>query len=158
MQTYTVHEQPLPQADRADRAEDLRFVKDGFSWLTLIFPPLGFIRAQLWLELGAYLVAMTGLMMIFNAIGLGPAWSGLVMMAINAFLAFEMSSLQRAAYERRGWTMAGTVSGASLDECERRFFENWLPDQPMIRAIDDATRHAATLPPAQSYWRFSRKA
>lgn len=41
MVTYTVHEPPHPSADRVDRADELRFIKDGFSWLTALVPPLG---------------------------------------------------------------------------------------------------------------------
>ena len=28
--------------------------------------------------------------------------------------------------------MLGAVSGRNLDECERRFFDGWLPSQPVI--------------------------
>lgn len=159
MQTYTVHELPEPKADRIDRAEDLVFVKDGFSWPTFIFAPLGFIQAKLWVELIVYLVAMSLLGVALDGAGMSPAWISLIITAIGAFLAFEISSLHRASLDRRGWTIAGTVSGKSWAECERRFFEGWLPDQPMIRPPASAHAdegRAATLPSAQSLWRFSR--
>jgi hypothetical protein len=28
--------------------------------------------------------------------------------------------------------MVGVVNGKSIAECERRFFEGWLPEQPVI--------------------------
>ena len=57
MVTYTVHEPPAPEADRVDRGSELEFVKDGFSWLTAICPPLGFLANGLWLFAIAYIVA-----------------------------------------------------------------------------------------------------
>ena len=30
--------------------------------------------------------------------------------------------------------MLGSVSGRTVDECERRFFDGWLPSQPILSA------------------------
>jgi hypothetical protein len=49
-------------------------------------------------------------------------------------LAFEGDSLRRWALARRGWRMLGASNGRNRAECERRFFEAWLPTQPVIQA------------------------
>ncbi|MGA8628482.1 MAG: DUF2628 domain-containing protein, partial [Pseudolabrys sp.] len=66
--TYTVHEPPAPEADRVDRGSELEFVKDGFSWLTAICPPLGFLANGLWLFAIAYIVAASLLAYVLNAL------------------------------------------------------------------------------------------
>ncbi|MBR2535002.1 MAG: DUF2628 domain-containing protein [Hyphomicrobium sp.] len=132
MQTYTVHEPPNAGADRIDRASELRFVKDGFAWTTAIFPPLGFAMSQLWIPLVAYLVLVGAAASALSKLGVSEGAISIFVMALQIFLGFEHSTLQRYMLERDGWTMLGTVSGKSLAECERRFFEQWLPSQPMI--------------------------
>ncbi len=130
--TYTVHEPPEPNADRVDRGADLRFVKDGFSWITALFPPFGLAVSQLWLPLVAYIVFVGVGAVALSALGVSENWISLTMFALHIFMGFEHSTLQRWTLDNAGWNMLGTVTGKSLDECERRFFEGWLPGQPMI--------------------------
>lgn len=132
MVTYTVHEAPNPAADRVDRADELRFIKDGFSWMTAFFPPLGLAAKALWLALLAYMVAVTLLGLLLNAAGTDPQWIVLMMMALSLYLGFEVSTLERFMLDRAGWRTLGSVTGRNIADCERRFFETWLPDQPVI--------------------------
>ena len=134
MKTYTVHEPPSAPADRLDRAETVVFVKDGFSWSAALFTPFWALANGLWLILVVYLVVVTLVSFSFNAAGA----NGNVLMAINIALhlliGLEASSLHRWHLARKGWHYLGSVSGRSIQDCERRFFEAWLPDQPMIRS------------------------
>jgi hypothetical protein len=130
--TYTVHEPPVSDADRVDRGVELEFVKDGFSWLTAIFPPLGFIANGVWLMAVAYLAGAGLLGYVLNQMKVDPSWIGLIFFAINIYLGFEISTLKRWMLDQKGWQMLGVVNGRSIAECERRFFESWLPNQPVI--------------------------
>ena len=132
MQTYTVHEPPNAGADRVDRASELRFVKDGFSWVTAAFPPFGLAPSQLWLPLVAYLVFFCVAVTALAALGISESRIAVGVIALHIFMGFEHSTIQRWVLDRDGWTALGTVNGKTLAECERRFFEAWLPDQPMI--------------------------
>ena len=132
MVTYTVHEPAEATADRVDRGAELRFVKDGFSWITALFPPFGLAASQLWLPLVAYIVFVGVGAVALSALGVSENWISLAMLALHIFMGFEHSTLQRWTLDNAGWNMLGTVTGKSLDECERRFFESWLPGQPMI--------------------------
>lgn len=134
MMTFTVHEPPAPDSDRVDRADKLEFVKDGFSWLTAISPPLGFIAKSLWIAAFAYIVLVSAVAWLLAKLGVGQSWIGLVMLALNVYLGFEISTLKRWSLDRAGWKTVGVVMGRSLPECERRFFEGWLPEQPVIAA------------------------
>lgn len=146
MATYTVHEPPHPSADRVDRADELRFIKDGFSWLCALAPPLGLAAKGLWIALAAFIAVVCAASALLSAIGLDPSWIALLVSGLGIYLGFETSTLERAMLDRAGWRMVGTVSGRNIDECERRFFESWLPDQPMITVSRSAASTTSTLP------------
>jgi hypothetical protein len=130
--TYTVHEPPDPGSDRVDRGVELEFIKDGFSWLTAICPPLGFAANGLWLFALAYLIGAGALGWALTALKIDPQLIGWTFLLINIYLGFEVSTLKRWMLEQTGWQSLGVVTGKTIAECERRFFETWLPDQPII--------------------------
>lgn len=146
MVTYTVHEPPHPSADRVDRADELRFIKDGFSWLTALVPPLGLAAKGLWIPLILVCVAIGLVSALLSAIGADASWTGLILTAVGLYLGFEVSTIERAMLDRAGWRMLGTVSGRNIAECERRFFESWLPDQPVITVKRRGSTPGSTLP------------
>jgi hypothetical protein len=125
-----VHEPPDPPADRFDRADALVFVRDGFSWGVALIAPIWLIMRGEWLLLAIYVVAAIALAVVLAAAGASPEWASLASFALNIFLAFEAGEIQRWLLGRRGWHEIATVSGRNRDECERRFFETWLKDEP----------------------------
>jgi uncharacterized protein DUF2628 len=147
MLTFTVHEPPNPPADRVDRAESLVFIKDGFSWLAALFAPIWLIAYRLWWPLLGFIVLGGGFELIKRLAGADQRWVGLGMLAVNLLIGFEADTLRRWALERRGWRTLGSVTGRTAAECERRFFEAWLPTQPIIAP------RAEPKPPA-SRWRM----
>ena len=132
MRTYTIHEQPDPPADRVDRAERLVFVKDGFSWAAALFAPLWFLLHRLWWPLVAYIAISAVIEIAQQSASLDARWLGLAGVALNLLIGFEADTLRRWGLERRGWRMIGTVTGVSEADCERRFFDSWLPGQPIL--------------------------
>ncbi|AGK59691.1 hypothetical protein HYPDE_40113 [Hyphomicrobium denitrificans 1NES1] len=161
MVTYTVHEPPDPGSDRADRGVELEFVKDGFSWLTAICPPIGFLANGLWLFTLAYFVGAAALGWVLSTLKLGPQMTGVVFLIINIYLGFEISTLKRWMLEQTGWQALGVVTGKSIAECERRFFESWLPTQPII-AGEAAGQSGSSVPPVpvrrgSRFWPFGTR-
>jgi hypothetical protein len=134
MRTYTIHERPAPAADRVDRAEGLVFIKDGFSWAAALFAPLWLIVHRLWWPLLGYLVIGGAFELIQRFVTFDQRWLGLAGFALNVLIGFEADSLRRWGLERRGWRTVGTVTGRTAAECERRFFDTWLPAQPILAA------------------------
>lgn len=132
MLTYTVHEPPNPPSDRIDRAEGLVFVKDGFSWMAALFTPIWLLVYRLWWPLLGYVV-LTGVVLQLAA-RLDSDWAGLASLALHVLIGLEADSLRRWQLDRRGWRTVGSVTGRTSEECERRFFEMWLPTQPVIVA------------------------
>lgn len=129
MQVYTIHEPPEPPADRIDRAGSLRFIGDRFVPQAVAFGPFWLLGHRLWLAFAGYVTAALLVATVVLLAGLSWRWLSLMVGAFNLFLAFEGPSLQRWALERQGWRTLGTVSGRTLDECERRFLESYLADQ-----------------------------
>jgi hypothetical protein len=83
---------------------------------------------RVWWGLLAYLVLSGLLMAGLMTIGAGEqaiAWGGLV---LNLIFAYEARDLYRGSLERRGYGLIGVVSGRNLEECERRFLQEWLPE------------------------------
>ena len=130
--TFTIHEPPEPAGDRLDRAESLLFVKDGFTWSAALFAPIWLIVHRLWWPLLGY-AAILGL---FEAVRfldiINAGWITLANVALHLLIGFEADALRRWSLERNGWRMLASVSGKNAAECERRFFDQWLPDQPVI--------------------------
>lgn len=138
-QSYTVHEMPHPPVDRVDRAEALRFIKDGFEFSAFVFAPLWLLAQKLWLGVLGYLVAAAAIVLANEYAFLPDSAALVLMIGLHLIVGLEGDALARLDLERRGWTTLGSVNGLSRLECERRFLETWLPAQPIF-----APRHAAT--------------
>jgi hypothetical protein len=148
MLSFTVHEPPNPPADRVDRAEGLVFVKDGFSWLAFLFAPFWLLAHRLWWPLLGYAV-LAAAVQLLHLTPLDPRWVGLAGMGINLLVGLEASTLRRWTLDRKGWRSLGSVTGRSLAECERRFFEAWLPNEPIIAP---PTSSSQLMPPPRRGW------
>ena len=134
MQFYTVHEPPEPPIDRIDRAGSLTFIGDRYSPQATALGPLWLLANRLWHAFALYLAAVAVIAGVIFLAGLNPRWLLLIVGALNLIIGFEAASLKRWALERRGWRTLGAVSGRSIDECERRFLESWLPGERMAAA------------------------
>lgn len=136
MVTFTVHQPPGAPADLIDRAAELTFVRDGFSWTALSLAPLWLLANGLWLALLIYagLIGVAVAAVLLTSVP--DAAIGFIYFGLNLLTAFEAGSIKRWSLERRGWTMLGTVTGSSVLDCERRFFDSWLPGQPKISMGD----------------------
>jgi len=134
MQTYTVHEPPGGPADRIERAERLVFVRDGFSFLAMALTPVWMLINRLWLALIIYLVVLGGLELAIWTTGVRQQTGAWIILALHILVGFEGDAIRRWSLRRRGYNLIGSVTGRRWDECERRFFEAWLAEQPYVPA------------------------
>jgi hypothetical protein len=146
MITVTVHEPPSPPSDRLDRAERLEFVKDGYNWVAAAWPPLWLLGRKLWWAFAAYLAIAAAVSFGFVALGLSPAIIGLLFLGLHLLIGLEADTITRWNLDRTGWQVVGTVVGRNLAECERRFFDDWLPQQPIIRVAALRTGAQSAMP------------
>jgi hypothetical protein len=136
--TYTVHEPPNGPANHLQSAEELVFVKDGFSWFAALIPAVWLLWKRMWLEFFIFIAAAGLIAWAFSAAEASDAGNA-ILLAIQIVFGFEAGALYSAALERRGWRVVGTVSGRSQEDCERRFLEVWLPTHTEIPASPPLT-------------------
>jgi Protein of unknown function (DUF2628) len=150
---FTVFEPPVAASgvgvDRVDQAERLVFIRDGFAWTAWLFTPLWLLAKRAWLALLVYVVAAVALVLLARVLGLSGGASLLVLLAAQMIFGFEAEGLERWLLERDGWRMVGSVNGRSIEECERRFFDAWLPSQ-MMRAPAAAGQPSPPTPPGRT--------
>jgi len=131
--TFNVYEPPNVSADHLKSAEQLLFVKDGFSWLAALLPAFWLLWKRMWLELVVFVAGAGFVVWAFTAAG-APDAGNVILLIAQIILGFESGTLYGANLERRGYKLVGTVSGRGEEDCERRFLEVWLPTRTEIPA------------------------
>ncbi|MDF3213551.1 DUF2628 domain-containing protein [Mesorhizobium sp. M7A.F.Ca.CA.001.09.2.1] len=137
MATYVVMEPP----GRSEKADATAFVRDGFTWLGLLVPPLWFAWHRLWIEAALAFVVMSLLSMLGQKLGLGLAGS-LLSLLVSLYVGLEGQGLRIAALRRRGWHEWGAVEAGWLDDADTRYAleAEALADEvvPAPRMVPDA--------------------
>ncbi|RWB78403.1 MAG: DUF2628 domain-containing protein [Mesorhizobium sp.] len=102
-----------------NNAEDIRFVRDSFTWLGFLFSPLWLAWHRLWI--GAVLAFIV--MALLSATGekLGLEWAGsMLSLLVSLYIGFEGQDLRIASLRRRGWREWGVVEASNLADAETR--------------------------------------
>ncbi|WP_195930520.1 DUF2628 domain-containing protein [Hyphomicrobium album] len=146
MVTYTVYEPPHASANRLESAEQLVFVKDGYTIIGALLPPIWLLAKRMWLEFAVYIGGSGLLVWALTSAG-ATELANVLVLIIQIVFGFEAGALYGAALERRGWRLVGTVTGRGQEDSERRFLEVWLPTRT---EIPPAPLGAAT--PAAPSW------
>jgi hypothetical protein len=147
LQSYTVHEANPPHVDRIDRADALVFIKDGFSLQAAAAAPIWLASQQLWLALLGYTGTVAAMAVLWAVLGWSPMTFALALLAIHLIIGFESDTLRRLQLDRKGWRNLGAVTGKDTLDCERRFFDVWLPGQPLSRVPGTPTSNTPALWP-----------
>ena len=126
MPVFTVHEPPRRAAGAVADPERIVFVREGFSFWALLFTVRWMARYRMWLVLVLYLVIVGIVETALRFAGVGVAGIALVGFAIALLVGLEAATLRRFALRRRGFHDIGIVSGADLEDAERRFFNSWV--------------------------------
>ena len=133
MVIYFVHAPPNASANRLESAEELLFVKDGFSWFAMALPAIWLLMRRMWLEAIAFTAGSALIMWAFTAAGAPNAGSA-ILLIVQIIFGFEAGAFYSDTLDRRGWRLVGTVSGRNAEDSERRFLEAWLPTHTEIPA------------------------
>jgi Protein of unknown function (DUF2628) len=115
MAIYVVME-PLRRSEKADATI---FVRDGFTWLGFLVPPLWLVWHRLWIEAALAFVAMAVLSMLGERLGLGLTGS-LLSLLVSFYVGLEGQALRIAALGRRGWHEWGVVEAGGIDDADTR--------------------------------------
>ena len=146
MSVYTVHEPPLRAADAVPDPERFAFVRDGFSVWAFLLAALWMLWHRMWLVLVIYLVLAGGLEAGLHYAGVSPAAIALVELCIAVLVGFEAPTLRRFTLSQRKWKDIGLVSGDTLEDAERRFFDTWSRETSFKRSAPAAAQPVAQSP------------
>jgi Protein of unknown function (DUF2628) len=116
MAVYVVMEPP----GRGEKPDTTAFVRDGFSWLGFLVPPLWLLWHRLWIEAALAFVAMALLSMLAEGLSLGLA-GPLLSLLVSLYVGLEGQALRIAALRRRGWHEWGVVEADRLDDADTRY-------------------------------------
>ncbi len=124
------------------KAETTIFVRDGFSWLAFLLPPLWLAWHRLWVEAGLAFVVMGLLSTLGQWLGLDWAGSALSLL-VSLYVGLEGQGLRIAALRRRGWHEWGVIEADNLDDADIRqaLDTEALADEPapLPRIVPDAS-------------------
>ena len=137
MPSYVVMEPP----GRSEKVDATAFVRDGFTWLGLLVPPLWLAWNRLWIEAALAFIVMGALSMLGQSLGLGLAGS-LLSLLVSLYVGLEGQGLRIAALRRRGWHEWGVVQAGQLDDADLRYaldVETYADETaPAPRIVPDA--------------------
>jgi predicted lipid-binding transport protein (Tim44 family) len=148
MSVYTVHEPPQ-RFGAAPDAERFAFVRDGFSFWAFLFAPLWMLWHRMWLVLIGYVAILGCLEAMVGMFGGSALIGGFISLLISLLVGLEAGTLRRFTLNRRGWKSIGVVSGDTLEDAERRFFDAWVGrtgEQPVTATAAQPTRSAQAAP------------
>ncbi|TGQ38604.1 DUF2628 domain-containing protein [Mesorhizobium sp. M00.F.Ca.ET.216.01.1.1] len=137
MAIYVVMEPP----GRTEKPDATTFVRDGFSWLGFLVPPLWLLWHRLWIEAALAFVAMAVLSLLGERLGLALAGS-LLSLLVSLYVGLEGQGMRIAALRRRGWHEWGVVEADRLDDADIRYALEADADAddeaPVPRIVPDA--------------------
>lgn len=118
MAIYVVMEPPLRNASAA--SERAVLVRDGFSLLAFLVPPLWLLWHRLWIEAALAFAAALALGALGEVAGYGVTGS-LLSILVSIYVGLEGSALRIAAMRRRGWHEWGAVEANNVPDAEIRY-------------------------------------
>jgi hypothetical protein len=104
---------------RAGNATDAAFVRDGFSFLAFLVPPLWLLAHRLWIEAVLVIAALVLAVAVTQLSGFTAA--ALLWLLVALFVGLEGNALRIAALRRRGWREWGVVEACNLDDADTHY-------------------------------------
>jgi len=129
MPIWTVHGKTADPALARARAEDVRFVPEGFNWPAFLVPLLWLILKGMWIVLGLSIAFELAVMAVGQSLKLSGLVQTTLSLTLNLIMGFAGNDLYRWTLSRRGCREIGLAAGSDLDEAELRYFMG-LPNSP----------------------------
>lgn len=109
-----------PGGSPEQRLEQAVFLRDGYSWLGFLVPPLWLLWHRLWLEAILAFLAMALFSGLGEALNL-PLVGGLLGLLVSLYVGLEGQAMRVAALRRRGWQDWGVVEADRADTADLRY-------------------------------------
>jgi hypothetical protein len=127
----------------------IRFVRDGFSLLAFIVPPVWLLWHRLFAEAAIVVALMLAIGAGAEAAGLGFAGS-LLSLLVSIHVGLEAASMHIAGLARRGWRQVTAIDAECVDDADIRFAAATLDcnpgDVPVPQAQAAIRRPHGTVP------------
>ncbi|MFU0505119.1 DUF2628 domain-containing protein [Pseudaminobacter sp. NGMCC 1.201702] len=117
MASYVVMEPPGRKGEAASNAV---FVRDGFSLVAFLVPPLWLLWYRLWIEAALAVAAALALGALGEIAGFGMTGT-LLSLLVSVYVGLEGAALRIAALRRRGWHEWGVVEADRAGDAELRY-------------------------------------
>ncbi|CAM5536220.1 putative lipid-binding transport protein (Tim44 family) [Aquamicrobium terrae] len=144
MAAYVVMQPP----GAAHSTGEAMLVRDAFSWLAFLVPPLWLLWHRLWFAAAAAAILLGALSLLGETVGFGLT-APLASLAVALWFGLEGQGLRIAALRRRGWREWGVVQAENRDEAELRYgleAEPAAPQTPAPHRIVPDPAHARPSP------------
>jgi hypothetical protein len=123
---YTVHTRRGPWSDSDLGGQETVFVKEGFSWGAFLFSVIWALYHRLWLGALVIVAGSVLLALASELLHMSPLLDGALGLAWSLLIGFEAQDWRRRSLARRDFVEVAVVSGASIVDAERRFFDATL--------------------------------
>ncbi|CDX21201.1 conserved hypothetical protein [Mesorhizobium sp. ORS 3324] len=138
MASYVVMEPPAGGGQA-----EMTFVRDGFTWLGFLVPPIWLAWHRLWIAALLTFAVMAILSALGERLGLEAAGSALSLL-VSLYVGLEGQGLRISALRRRGWREWGVVEAGRLGDAEIRHVletgEASVEQEPMPSIVPDASQ------------------
>lgn len=104
--------------------ESVIAVPERFSIAAFLFGFFWALYRRLWLIAIMILGAQLALPGAVEMLGLDPALGSVALLAFAFYVGCSANDWRREKFERLGYKMVGIAAGRTLEEAERRFFDN----------------------------------
>ena len=126
MRVYTIHMRRPP----LDPEQDIRLVKEGFSWPAFFFSIIWALWCRLWLAAAGIFAAELALSGALQLLGADGPTKVVVSLAFAVLLGVFANDLKRWTLFRHGYLQVAVVTGSDRNSAERRFWD----DRPSLAA------------------------
>jgi len=147
MPLWTVHSKVADPALIRRRADEVRFVREGFSWPAFLIPLLWLVVKGMWIVLMLALAAEIAIIALGAALKLPDFVMTILGLGINLVMGCAGNDLYRWTLARGGFAEIGLAAGSDLDEAELRFFSA-LPETPAAAPAPILRQPALPMPDA----------
>lgn len=120
MASYRVFEHPHALPEKRLAGENVRFVRDGFSFPAVVFPFIWLLWQRLWIALAAFVLLAAVFILLADKIS--PLLVVFLNGLVGLYLGFEGTNLKATTLKNAGWQETNIVIASDEEEAELRYF------------------------------------
>ena len=147
MAAYRVFEFPNAMPEQVQDGRNVELIRDGFSFLVLLFPALWLLWNRVWFGFAIYIVFILAFVLASELIN--PLIGLFLNSLLGLYLAFEGTNWRANKYLRNGWQEVDVVLASNYEEAEMRAFANRDGVLPQMEAVPAAIMQTPKVPKRQ---------